>query len=95
MPGLTATGATVTVSPDPPPAGCTEVEHLVGEGGGSFGGGYIPNHNLIDYAMNDLRNKAADAGANYVEYDPPTLGTDDGTTTTATVSGTAFKCPAR
>ena len=93
--GLTPAGARVTASPNPPPAGCIEVKHLVGEGGGSFGGGFIANDDLIEYALNDLRNQAAEAGANYVQHDPPTLGNGDGTTTTATISGTAFLCPGK
>ncbi len=49
------------------------------------------------YALNDLRNKAADMGANYVSYGQPQLGTsgtsEHVTTTTATVVGTAYSCP--
>ncbi len=46
--------------------------------------------------MNDLRNKAAELGANFVQHDTPTMGqagSDNGSTTsTATVSGTAYLC---
>ena len=70
-----------------------EVKHLVGEGGGTFGGEFISNDDLIEYALNDLRNQAAEANANYIQTDPPTLGQGDGTTTTATISGTAYRCP--
>ena len=93
--GLTSAGARVVASPNPPPAGCVEVKHLAGEGGGTFGGEFISNDDLVEYALNDLRNRAAEAGANYVQHDPPTLGSGDGTTTTATISGTAFTCPGR
>ena len=89
---LSSEGAKVTASRNPPAAGCREVGHVVGHGGGTFGGGFISNDDLIEYALNDLRNKAAEAGGNYVQHDPPTLGEGDGTTTTATISGTAFRC---
>jgi hypothetical protein len=92
-PDLSSEGAKVTVSPDAPRPECVEIKYVVGRGGGTFGGEYITNEDLIEYAMNDLRNEAAELGANYVRHDPPTLGDGDGTTTTATVSGMAFKCP--
>ena len=92
-PDLSSEGAKVTVSPDAPRAECVELKYVVGRGGGTFGGEYVTNDDLIEYAMNDLRNQAAEMGANYVRHDPPTLGEGDGTTTTATVSGMAFKCP--
>ena len=47
--------------------------YLVGRGGGTFGGDFITNEDLIEYAMNDLRNQAGAQGANYVQNDPPTL----------------------
>jgi hypothetical protein len=76
------------------PAQCNQLGYIVGRGGGSFGGGYISNESLIEYAMNDLRNKAAGLGANFVQHDSPQLGVaGDGNggsiTSTATVSGTA------
>lgn len=80
-------------SPNPPPQGCVDVGHVTGEGGGTFGGAWISNDSLIEYAMTDMRNKAGDRGANYVQHDPPSLGDGDGTTTTATVSGEAYRCP--
>jgi hypothetical protein len=53
----------------------------------------VANEDLIEYATNDARNLAAELGGNYLQTDPPQLGQSDGTTTTATVSGTAYKCP--
>lgn len=93
-PALSPTAAHVAVTRNPPPAACTSVAYLVGEGGGTFGGGWISNDQLIEYAMNDLRNKAADRGANYVQNNPPQLGSGKGTTTTATITGTAYRCAA-
>jgi hypothetical protein len=91
-PALSPQAAHVAVTRNPPPSSCTTVAYLVGEGGGTFGGGWIANDQLIEYAMNDLRNKAADRGANYVQSDPPQLGNGKGTTTTATITGTAYRC---
>ena len=92
-PALSPSGAQVAVSRNPPPPDCATVAYLVGEGGGTFGGGWIKNDQLIDYAMNDLRNKASAQGANYVQSDAPQLGNGKGTTTTATITGTAYRCP--
>lgn len=90
---LTAAGANVAAARNPAPAQCTALGYVVGHGGGTFGGGLIANDDLIEYAMNDLRNKAAELGGNYVQHDPPTLGQGDGTTTTVTITGTAYRCP--
>jgi len=94
-PALSPEAARVAVSRNPPPADCSTVAYLVGEGGGTFGGAWIKNDQLIDYAMNDLRNKASEKGANYVQSDPPQLGSGKGTTTTVTITGTGYRCPAR
>jgi hypothetical protein len=89
---LSPQGAHVAVARSAPASSCRAVGYLVGEGGGTFGGGWISNDQLIEYAMNDLRNKAAERGATYVQSDPPQLGNGKGTTTTATVTGTAYVC---
>jgi len=91
-PALSPEGAAVAVSRNPPPSTCTAVGYIVGEGGGTFGGKWISNDELIDYAMNDLRNKAGKQGASYVQSDPPQLGNGRGTTTTVTITGTAYRC---
>jgi hypothetical protein len=67
----------------------------VGRGGGAIGGAYVSNEKLIEYAMNDLRNQAAKKKANFVQHEAPTLGQADGSTSTATVSGTAYRCDQR
>ena len=89
---LSPEGARVAVTRNPPPPDCAAAGYLVGEGGGTFGGGMLTNEQLIDYAMNDLRNKAGKMGATYVQSDPPQLGQGKGTTTTATITGTAYRC---
>jgi hypothetical protein len=78
------------------PSSCTSLGFVVGRGGGAFGGGWMANDALVEAAMNDLRNKAASLGANYIKYDSPQLGVAGGsgstTTSTATVSGMAYRC---
>jgi Domain of unknown function (DUF4156) len=90
---LNAAGAKVAMVRAPLGTECQPVGYLVGKGGGTFGGGLVSNEALIEYAMNDLRNKAGQKGATHVQVDPPQLGQGDGTTTTATVTGTSYKCP--
>jgi hypothetical protein len=70
------------------------VGEVVGESGGSgiAGGRWVANDKLIDYAMSDVRNKASAAGANYVQVDPPQLGSSHGTTSTVTITGAAYRC---
>lgn len=99
---LNSEGSQVATSSSAPsangwqPDSCISLGYVVGHGGGTLGGQYISNDDLITYAMNDLRNQAAELGANYVQHDTPTLGVgggDHGTnTTTATISGTAYRC---
>jgi hypothetical protein len=94
---LTPAGANVAAGREEAPVGCKPLGYITGKGGGTFGGDFISNEDLIEYAMNDLRNQTAELGANYVRHDPPQLGSGDGTTTTVTITGTAFQCrkPAR
>ena len=67
-------GAKVAISPSAPvdsgwePGSCKALGYIVGRGGGSFGGGWIANEDLIEYAMNDLRNQATERGANFVQH---------------------------
>jgi Domain of unknown function (DUF4156) len=91
--GLSPAGSAVAPTRDPLPPQCETLGLLTGKGGGTLGGAYISNENLIDYAMNDLRNKAADLGATHIRHDPPQLGEGDGTTTSVTITGTAYACP--
>jgi len=90
---LTAAGSKVAPTRDPLPDTCQNVGLVTGKGGGSFGGGMVSNEDLIEYAMNDIRNKTAELGGTHVRTDPPQLGSGDGTTTTVTITGTAYKCP--
>ena len=76
---------------------CKNLGPVVGKGGGSFGGAWISDEDLIQYATNDLRNKAAEKGATHVIFDSHqmgnTSGKDGGTTSTATIMGIAYWCP--
>jgi hypothetical protein len=77
------------------PKRCRSLGVVVGKGGGQMGGAWISNEDLVTYAMNDMRNKAAALGANYIQNDSPQLTGNKSTTTTATVSGTAYDCEGR
>ena len=102
---LSGGGSNVQIGPSAPadygyePTSCKPLGYIAGRGGGSFGGGWISNDQLVEYAMNDLRNKAAELGANYVQHESPQMGIagdkDGVTTSTATVSGSAYLCTRR
>ena len=74
------------------PEGCDQLGLVVGQGGGMFGGAYVANDQLMKYALNDALNKAGELGASHVALGAPQLGGHGGTTTTATVTGTAYRC---
>ena len=86
-------GSKVVAGMHPPGPECENLGTVIGNGGGSFGGGWISNDQLSQYAINDARNKAAALGANYMEVTTPQLGTGGLSTTTATEMGIAYKCP--
>jgi hypothetical protein len=77
--------------------GCKNLGPVYGKGGGSFGGAWISDEKLMEYASNDLRNKAAEKGANLVVAQPHQMGQTSGqyggSTSTATVTGVAYNCP--
>lgn len=57
----------VIASPNKAPKGCQYVGQVVGNQGNFFTGSFTSNRNLEEGAMNDLRNKAAKLGANYIQ----------------------------
>lgn len=57
----------VIVSPNPTPKGCHYVGQVVGNQGNFFTGTWTSNRNLEEGAMNDIKNQAANLGANYVQ----------------------------
>lgn len=87
---LNTPGASIVVTSDKP-QGCKSLGVITGKGGGSFGG-YIKTDKLMEYALNDLRNKGAKKGATHLRQGTPQLGTYNGTTTTVTIVAEAFKC---
>lgn len=83
------------------PKGCKFKGAVVGEQGGSFTGGWTSNKNLAQGALNDMRNKAFDLGANYVVLETNTAGNTmsgsrygtSGGQTDVTKTGNAYACP--
>jgi len=71
---------------------CKELGIIYGKGGGMMGGA-ISDEDLMRYATNDLRNKAAEMGATHLVMNGPSVGGGLTHSTTANVSGVAFKCP--
>lgn len=71
---------------------CVELGEVYGKGGGAMGG-MISDENLMRYASNDMRNKAAKMGATHVVQHGVSVGGGMTHSTTGNVSGTAFKCP--
>lgn len=57
----------VIASPNPAPKGCKYVGQVVGNQGNFFTGAWTSNKNLEEGAMHDLKNKASQMGANYVQ----------------------------
>ncbi|MCC2644884.1 MAG: hypothetical protein K0R94_662, partial [Burkholderiales bacterium] len=57
----------VLVSHNKPPKGCKYIGEAVGNQGNFVSGAWTSNANLEKGAMNDLRNKANEMGANYVQ----------------------------
>lgn len=57
----------IIASPNPAPKSCKYLGQVVGNQGNFFTGGFTSNRNLEEGAMNDMRNKAAKLGANYIQ----------------------------
>lgn len=83
----------VTATTTRPAGRCKSLGNLTGKGGGASGG-YVSNESLIEYALNDLRNQAGALGATHVVYSTPSMGGNQGTTTSAMVMGEALRCEA-
>lgn len=66
-------GVVVTRAVAPP--ACTFMGMVIGSQGGSWDGPYTANPDLAIGAMNDLRNRAAKEGANYVVLEDSRAGT--------------------
>lgn len=91
---LSARGSRVETLPSAPGADCQNLGIVIGKGGGAFGL-WVANEELMEYALNDARNKAAELGATSVVVTPPQLGVstgEGGGVTTATVMAIAYRC---
>lgn len=84
---LTQAGSMVRLGREPPAPHCRELGLVYGSAGG---GGYTSNEYKMEGAQNELRNKAAGMGGDYVVMD--LTGTGSGS---FTVSGRAFACRGR
>lgn len=83
---LNAAGAGVKLSKAEPVVGCRELGLVHGSGGGAA---YTSSEDKMQSAQNDIRNRAAAMGGNYVVMD--VMGGD---ISGLTLSGRAFQCPA-
>ena len=64
----------VIVTRNAPPKNCKFLNSITGSQGNFFTGGYTSNKNLAAGALNDLKNQAADMGANYVQLETNQAG---------------------
>jgi hypothetical protein len=93
--------ARVLVTHQPPADDCRFVGTVVGGQGGWLTGALTSNQNLAEGAVNDMKNKAHELGANYVELETTTAGNTlsgdghgvSGQQTDVTHMGNAFVCP--
>ncbi len=94
---LSETGSKVQVVASVDSARCQSLGYVIGKGGGQFGGAYISNESLMEYAMNDARNKAADKGATHMVLTsgPQMAGHSELGSTTANVAANIYRCPMR
>jgi hypothetical protein len=81
---LTDAGQQVRIGKADPAGGCTELGTVYGSG---TGGAYMTTEDKMTSAQNDLRNHAAEQGANYLDMDA--IGSD---IHGMTISGRAFRC---
>jgi len=91
----------VLVTRQPAPPGCQYVQTVIGEQGGALTGGLTSNRHLAEGSMNDMKNRAHDAGANYVVIEDSRAGNTfsgsngslSGQQTDVTTTGNAYRCP--
>jgi len=97
----------IIASPNPAPKNCKYVGQVVGNQGNFFSGSYTSNQHLEEGAMNDMKNKAATLGANYIQLitnragNTGSIGGSNGIIsghseqTNVTNVGNAYICPAK
>lgn len=90
----TPEGKSVELVTEKPPGNCKPLGDVVGSQGNWFTGDYTSNKNLLVGARNDLRNKAAEMGGNYVwVQDSNNTNAWGGLgTTNTTVLGVVYSC---
>ena len=71
---LTPGAEKVIVTRNPAPKGCKFLGTVVGSQGNFFTGTYTSNKNLAEGALNDIRNKGLELGANYVQIETDRAG---------------------
>lgn len=94
---LSPQAAAVELSPNPAPKGCKYVGNITGNQGNFFTGSWTSNKNLEQGAVNDVKNQAANLGANYVQLITNRAGVTGAqggqSQTNVTMSGNAYRCP--
>jgi Domain of unknown function (DUF4156) len=90
----TPEGKSVELVTQKPPGNCKPLGDVVGSQGNWFTGDYTSNKNLLVGARNDLRNKAAEMGGNYVWVQDSSNTNAWGSlgTTNTTVLGVVYRC---
>lgn len=95
----------VLASPNPAPKSCKYVGQVVGNQGNFFTGAWTSNRNLEEGAMNDMKNRAASMGANYIQLVTNRAGITGSVSsfngqlggsseqTNVTNLGNAYRCP--
>jgi hypothetical protein len=95
----------VVVTRTPAPKDCEYVGNVVGSQGDALSGPLTSNRTLAEGALNDLKNRASDVGANYVVLETNQAGNTfsgglgsgtggfHGQQTDVTNVGTAYRCP--
>lgn len=92
-PHLSQSGTNIELVSEIDQKKCKNLGPVFGKGGGWFNGAWIADENLMMYASNDLRNKAAGLGATHVVTQTHQMGqTSGGYTATATQHGIAYRC---
>lgn len=97
----TEAGQKVMASTNPAPKGCKYLGQVSGNQGNFFTGDWTSNKNLEEGSMNDLRNNAAELGANYVQLLTNRAGSTGSWVngsgsmdqTNVTNLGNAYNCP--
>ena len=91
---MTPEGRSVELVTEKPVGNCKPLGDVVGSQGNWFTGDYTSNKNLLIGARNDLRNKAAEMGGNFVwvqDSSNTNAWRSKGTSNT-TVLGVVYRC---